>query len=154
VSFTISVAPAAGQAAAYQTGLRNPADVLRTGTLATDLKSLGGELRLDSQNRLQLPAYTMTRENLLRLRTAFDEVADGRQIAFAVLDSAGVGDIVVKGWVAARVVRTVPVNDDSFIFVLQPTLMVQGSALTDATKAGVNGGLVPTPTVGKVRLVE
>lgn len=155
VSFTISLAPVGGQAAAYQTGLRNPADVLRTGTLATDLKSLGGELRLDSQNRLQLPAaYPMTRENLLRLRTAFDEVADGRQVAFAVLDSAGVGDIVVKGWVAARVVRTVPVNDDSFIFVLQPTLMVQGSALTDASRAGVNGGLVPTPTVGKVRLVE
>ena len=46
------------------------------------------------------------------------------------------------------------VNDDSFIFVLQPTLQVLGSALTDSAQAGVNGGLVPTTTVGKVRLVE
>lgn len=155
IAFTISVAPVGNQAAAYQTGVRNPADVLRTGTLATDLKELGGELRLDTQNRLSLtPAYPMSRENLLRLRTAFDEVSDGRQIGFAVLDAASATEVVVKGWVAARVVRTVPVNDDSFIFVLQPTLLVLGSALTDSAQAGVNGGLVPTSTVGKVRLVE
>lgn len=155
VSFTISVAPVVGQAAAYQTGVRNPADVLRIGTLSTDLQALGGELRLDTQNRLSLmPAYPMSRENLLRLRTAFDEVADGRQIAFAVLDSATATEMVVKGWVAARVVRTESINDDSFIFVLQPTLLVLGSALTDSAQAGVNGGLVPTATVGKVRLVE
>lgn len=155
VSFTISVAPVPGQAAVYQTGVQNPADVLRIGTMAADLKAQGGELRLDSQNRLTLPpGYPMARENLLRLRTAFDEVADGRQIAFSVLDTANATGLVVKGWVAARVVRTESVNDDSFIFVLQPTLMVLGSSLTNATQAGVNGGLVPTPTVGKVRLVE
>jgi hypothetical protein len=96
----------------------------------------------------------MSRENLVRLQTAFSEVADGRQIAFAVLDSVKANAVVVKGWVAARVVRAESVNNDAFIFVLQPTLLVQGSALTDATRVGINGALVPTTTVGKIRLVE
>ena len=96
----------------------------------------------------------MSRENLVRLQTAFSEVADGRQIAFAVLDSVNANAVVVKGWVAARVVRAESVNNDAFIFVLQPTLLVQGSALTDATRVDINGALVPTTTVGKIRLVE
>ncbi len=154
ISFTISLAPAPGTAAVYQTSPRNPADVLRVGTTKDDLISLGGELRLDDSNRLNLPPYVMSRENLVRLQTAFSEVADGRQIAFAVLDSVKANAVVVKGWVAARVVRAESVNNDAFIFVLQPTLLVQGSALTDATRVDINGALVPTTTVGKIRLVE
>jgi hypothetical protein len=60
----------------------------------------------------------------------------------------------ITGFVAARVVKVELKPGGPLKFTLQPAMMAAGSALTDVSRRGVSGLLIPNPYLARVRLVE
>ena len=63
--------------------------------------------------------------------------------------------VVLSGFVAARVVKVQPMNvGQPIAFTLQPAMIATPAAITDATRRGVGGVAITNPYIVKVRIVE
>jgi hypothetical protein len=139
------------------------AQQLETGITSSDLQDLGGALILQSaDNRLTVPGTDLgpadTSQQAMKLFQSLDDLRkSARPVIWPLYCGleALTNRPVLCGFVAARVVTVTPISPGQALkFVLQPTMLANSSAVTDANQRGVGGIAITNPYVCKVRLVE
>jgi hypothetical protein len=132
---------------------------VQRGITAQELQGLGGQIVLDLQQKVLLPGSLLgptTDPEAQALQQALQALHDsGAARAWPLYTGVdGSGNVIVTGFVAARVVQMVPFSSGQPIrFTVQPAQLVTASALTDQARQE-NGTIRINPYLGKVRLVE
>jgi hypothetical protein len=142
-------------------GGAGPESQVATGVGPADLVGLGGQLVLDATNRLVLPARALAPPNG---SPSYAQLLQGLQLLTARPEpriwplvssyADGTHQATVTGFVAARVVKVDAPPGGPLSFTLQPAMLAAASALTDLTRRGAPGLLLPNPYIAKVRRVE
>ena len=132
---------------------------VQRGITRDDLQGFGGQIVLDAQQQVLLPGNLLgptSGPDAQALQQALQALhASGEARAWPLYTGVdGSGNVIVTGFVAARVVHVEPFSSGQPIrFTVQPAQLVTASALTDLTRQE-NGTIRINPYLGKVRLVE
>lgn len=138
---------------------------LTTGVTHHDLQSRNGRLVLNEHNQLRLPRLALRGTDVNSLASALHEILGQRRVwplYVHVLDAHAGPHVVLLGFVAARLMDVhvqVVSHDDGqkklrVQLVLQPTMFVTATAVTDSHRRDVGLRSVYNPYLCRVRLVE
>jgi hypothetical protein len=138
------------------------ANQLTNGVRPLDLKPFGGQLVLGANNQLLLPGSTTGPVPgspdfvaLLTSLSLLQSTGDQRIWPLYTGVDPSSSEIIVSGWVAARVAQVlVDPNSGALIFTLQATMLASPHAVTHYNSNGVGGINVPNPYIVKIRLVQ
>ncbi len=147
-------------------GVNNIAGIsqqLLSGVTADQLTGFGGRLLLDKlDNRLSVPGTNQgPAEGSADATTLVQSLQQIQALAqplvwplYCSLDSNN--QPILCGFVAARIATVTPPSgsDLPLTFVLQPTMVSNVGAITDAGQRGIGGIAITNPYICKVRLVE
>lgn len=131
---------------------------IRFGITAQQLQAMGGQIALDQQQQVQVPGALLGPSNpsdaqaMHQALTALQ--ASGQARAWPLFQTVSGGNVVVTGFVAARVTNVSAYSSDQPLqFTLQPAQLVTASALTDLARQQ-QGTVRMNPYLSKVRIVE
>lgn len=134
---------------------------LTSGVAKTDLATFGGQLILNDQCELEIDGFDSLDENtqsteLSDLHASLETLRDSKESRiWPIYNDFDAGTAKVIGFVAARVVSVDPLNLGSpLTFSLEPTMVANNAALTDATRNCGNNNPIVNPYICKIRLVE
>jgi hypothetical protein len=133
------------------------------GVAAGHLLEFGGQLVLGPDNTLAVPVTPGCQPapgsaDEAQLRASLEQLRMLGELRIWPLSPGidpGSGNVIVNGFVAARVASVAPPAEGLPIsFTLQPGMLATAAAITDPTRRGVGGVAIVNPYLTKVRLVE
>jgi hypothetical protein len=137
------------------------AEQIASGTSATDLQAIGGQILLDDTQQVLLPGEAVGppegSADLDLLRAALEALRlSGAARVFPLYAGIdpGTGNVIVTGFVAARIVAVdAVVSGQPLRVVVQPAMICTATALTDAARRQAGTARV-NAYVCKMRVVE
>ncbi len=126
---------------------------LQTGVTAADLQNFGGSFVLDATNHLPVPVLGLSDFTAVGAALTVLQASAAPRIfpLYASYDPVG-NEVILSGFVAARVVSVQPMNGGLTV-TLQPTVLSVAAAVTEASRRGVGGVAITNPYIVKVRVL-
>jgi hypothetical protein len=154
--------PAANVALTFlgHANLGNLGNVIDSGFTGDDLQGEGRQIVLPEAGGRSFPGQTVGPSGgsppIVSLYLALERLRQSAEVRIWPLYGTAVGsDVVVTGFVAARVVSvTPPLPDQPFTFTLQATLIARPDAVTDTDLRGAGATMNGNRYLTKIRRVE